>query len=57
MNCVVCTAHQILGDQINKEVIGNACSTFMREENCIQDFGGKTGGRRMLGSSRGKMDG
>jgi hypothetical protein len=22
MNCIVCTAHQILGDQINKEVIG-----------------------------------
>jgi hypothetical protein len=26
----------------------------MREEKCIQDFGGKTGGRRMLGSSREK---
>jgi hypothetical protein len=26
----------------------------MREEKCIQDFGGKTGGRRMLGSTREK---
>jgi hypothetical protein len=26
----------------------------MREEKCIQSFGGKTGGRRMLGSSREK---
>jgi hypothetical protein len=24
----------------------------MREEKCIQDFGGKTGGRRLLGSAR-----
>jgi len=52
MNCIICTAHQIVDDQINKEVIGKACSTFMREEKCIQDFGGKTGGRRMLVSSR-----
>jgi hypothetical protein len=41
VNCIVCTAHQILGDQINKEVVGKACSTFMREEKCIQDFGGE----------------
>jgi hypothetical protein len=31
-----------LGDQIKKKEIGGACSTYGREERCIQGFGGET---------------
>jgi hypothetical protein len=32
----------ILGDQIKKNEIGGVCSTYRREERCIQVFGGET---------------
>jgi hypothetical protein len=30
------------GDQIKKNEVGGACSTYGGEESCIQDFGGET---------------
>jgi hypothetical protein len=30
------------GDQIEKNEMGGACSTYGGEERCIQDVGGKT---------------
>jgi hypothetical protein len=32
----------ILGDQIKKNEMGEVCSTYGREERCIQAFGGET---------------
>jgi hypothetical protein len=32
----------ILGDQIKKNEMGRACSTYGGEPRCIQGFGGKT---------------
>jgi hypothetical protein len=38
-----CTSHQYnSGDQIKKIKIGAACSTYGREERCIQGFSGET---------------
>jgi hypothetical protein len=40
---VLSTPQQIiLGDQIKKNEMGGACSTYGREERCIQVFGGET---------------
>jgi hypothetical protein len=33
-------------DQINKEVIGKECSTFMREQRCIQGFWWENGRKK-----------
>jgi hypothetical protein len=44
----MCTAHPILGDQIEKNEIGGACSTYGGEEMCTQCFGGETWGKRPL---------
>jgi hypothetical protein len=30
------------GDQIKKNEVGGACSTYRGGERCIQDFGGET---------------
>jgi len=30
------------GDQIERNELGGACSTYVREESCIQGFGGET---------------
>ena len=38
---MICT-NQILGDQIKKNEMGRACSTYGAEERCIQDLGGET---------------
>jgi hypothetical protein len=40
---MISTPHQIRysGDKINN-VMGRACSTYEKEEKCIQGFGGKT---------------
>jgi hypothetical protein len=41
---LVCTPHQILlGDEIEKNEMGGACSTY--GERCIQGFGGETWGK------------
>jgi hypothetical protein len=38
----ICTAHRILfGDQIKKNESGGACSTYGRQEMCIEGFGGR----------------
>ena len=38
---MICTGHQILsGDQIEKNEMDGACSTYGGEERCIQGFGG-----------------
>jgi len=37
---MICTPHKYYsGDQIEKNKIGEACSTFGGEEKCIRDFG------------------
>jgi hypothetical protein len=42
---MICTAHQMLsGDQIEKNEMDETCSTYGREERCVQDFGGETWG-------------
>ena len=38
---MICTALQILfGDQIEKNEMGGACSTYGGEKRCTQGFGG-----------------
>ena len=40
---MICTLiHYCLGDKIEKNEIGGACSMFGGEERCIQGFGGET---------------
>jgi hypothetical protein len=40
---MICIHHQnYSGDQIKKNEVGRACSTYGGEERCIQDFGGET---------------
>jgi hypothetical protein len=40
---MICTPHQMyLGDQIEKNKMGRACSNCEGEERCIQGFGGET---------------
>jgi hypothetical protein len=39
---MICTAHQILTDQIKKNEIGWACSTYGAQARCIKDFGDET---------------
>jgi hypothetical protein len=33
------------GEHIKKNEMGRACGTCRREERCIQDLGGETGGK------------
>jgi len=40
-----------LGDQNFKKKAGGACSTHMRKENCMYDFGGKPEGGKPLENS------
>ena len=50
---MICTAHQILlGDQIDNNEMGGACSTCGGEERRIQDLVGKPEGKRPLGRPR-----
>jgi hypothetical protein len=52
-NLMICTAHQILlGDQIENNEMGWACSMCMGEENRVQDLVGKPEGQRLLGRPR-----
>jgi hypothetical protein len=37
-----------LGDQSEKNEVGGACSTYWRDERCLQGFGGKPKGKRYL---------
>ena len=40
---MICTPHKYyLSDQIEKNVMGGACSTYGGEESFIQGFGGET---------------
>ena len=41
---MICTAHP-LGDQIKKNELGGASSTYGGELRCIQDFGGEICGK------------
>ena len=45
-----------MGDQIKKNEIGGACSTYGGEQRCIQDLVGKPEGKRPLGRTRRKWD-
>ena len=42
LNDFLLLAKYYLGDQIEKNDMGGACSTYGGEERCIQDFGGET---------------
>jgi hypothetical protein len=49
---MVCTFHHILFcDQTEKVVKGVASDTYGGDERCIQNFGGETKGRSLLGRS------
>jgi len=41
-----------LGDKIEKNEMGGACSTYGGKERCIQGFGGKPEGKKPLGRPR-----
>ena len=42
-DCVLCyVAAPFSGDQIEKNGMGEACSTYGGEQRCIQGFGGET---------------
>jgi hypothetical protein len=48
----VCTSHRILFcDQTKSVVKGVASDTYGGDQRCIQNFGGETKGRRLLGRS------
>jgi hypothetical protein len=50
---ITCMLHHILsGDQVKEDEMGGACSMHGRCEKCIQNFGGKPEGKRLLGRSR-----
>ena len=43
---MIYTPHQLLlGDQIEKNEVDGACSTYGGGQKCIQDFGGEAGGK------------
>jgi len=42
---MIFTSHPILSDQIEKNEMGGACSTYGGEERCTQRFGGETWGK------------
>jgi len=54
-NEVVFLAQYFLGDQIEKNEMGGACSTHGGEERCIQGFGGKPEVKRPLGRPRRRL--
>jgi hypothetical protein len=39
---MICTPHQMLFDQIKKNEIGGACSTYGGKQRSMHDFGGET---------------
>jgi len=45
-----------LVDQIEKNEISGACSTYGRQEKCIQGFGGIPEGKRPLGRAKLKWE-
>ena len=50
---MICTAHQILsGDEIEKNEVGGASSTYGGERRCIQDLARKPEGMISLGRPR-----
>jgi len=50
---IICPPHPILsGDQLEKNGVGGACSTYDGEKRRIQYFGGETEGKRPLGRPR-----
>jgi len=44
LNDLYSSQNIILGDQIKKNEMDWACSTYESEETCLQGFGGETGG-------------
>jgi hypothetical protein len=57
-NLMICTRHQILfGNQIEKNEMGGACSTYGEKERGIEDFVGRPEGRQPLGGPRRRWEG
>jgi hypothetical protein len=50
MTCTL--THFFSGDQIEKNEMGGACSTYDGEDRCIEDLVGKPEAKRHLGRSR-----
>ena len=43
---MICTPHPVCsGDQMEKNEVSEACSTYGGEKRCIQGFGGETQGK------------
>ena len=54
---MICTAHQILfGDQIEKNKMGGACSTYGERRGVYRLLVGKPEGKRPLGRSGGRWE-
>ena len=51
INCKFCVA-RILGDKIEKNETGGACSAYVGEEKRIQGFGGETWGKETTGETQ-----
>jgi len=48
----ICTTRQLFGDQIEKNDMGGACSTYVGENSCMQILVGISKGRRQTGRIR-----
>ena len=48
VKCLVLLTKHYSGDQIEKNEMGGACSTYGGGENCILGFGGETGGKEIV---------
>jgi len=46
---MICTAHQMLGDQMKENEMAGTCAMYWGEERWIQGFGGTPEGERPLG--------
>ena len=55
---MICTHHKYSSsDQIEKNDMGGACSTYGGEERCIQGFGGETRGKETTWKAQAYMGG
>ena len=57
-NLMIFTRHLVMfGNQIEKNEVGRACSTYGGEERCIQGFGGETWVKETIWENQALMGG
>ena len=55
---MICTAHQVLlGDQMEKNVMGGACSAYEEGERWTEGFGRETWGKETTCKTQARMGG